>query len=205
MQWRRNGNPLQYSCLENPRDGGAWWAALYGVAQSWTRLKRLSSSSSSSRGGVFCGASWPDIRLFTRQVSWCRGKGEELKSPIDRILQGHTVSQPFLEPEYSQLRISLDSQSIQASYQTDGETWSEGRISVLRVGLRFKSTWIPQPPLKDSLGQTLCDHLPCLWRVLHLSGAFHTLSGKREGSAPLGWGELIFQVRVFLSLWVPPP
>ena len=31
-----NGNPLQYSCLENPRDGGAWWAAVYGVAQSWT-------------------------------------------------------------------------------------------------------------------------------------------------------------------------
>ena len=42
-----NGNPLQYSCLENPRDGGAWWAAFYGVAQSRTRLKRLSSSSSS--------------------------------------------------------------------------------------------------------------------------------------------------------------
>ena len=42
-----NGNPLQGSCLENPRDGGAWWAAVYGVAQSWTRLKQLSSSSSS--------------------------------------------------------------------------------------------------------------------------------------------------------------
>ena len=41
------GNPLQCSCLENPRDGGAWWAAVYGVAQSRTRLKRLSSSSSS--------------------------------------------------------------------------------------------------------------------------------------------------------------
>ena len=41
-----NGNPLQCSCLENPRDGGAWWAAVYGVSQSWTRLKRLSSSSS---------------------------------------------------------------------------------------------------------------------------------------------------------------
>ena len=41
-------DPLQYFCLENPRDGGAWWAAVYGVAQSRTRLKRLSSSSSSS-------------------------------------------------------------------------------------------------------------------------------------------------------------
>ena len=42
-----NGNPLQCSCLENPRDGGAWWAAVSGVAQSRTWLKRLSSSSSS--------------------------------------------------------------------------------------------------------------------------------------------------------------
>ena len=42
-----NGNPLQFSCLENPRDGGASWAAVDGVAQSWTRLRRLSSSSSS--------------------------------------------------------------------------------------------------------------------------------------------------------------
>ena len=43
-----NGNPLQCSCLESPRDGGAWWAAVYGVSQSRTRLKRLSSSSSST-------------------------------------------------------------------------------------------------------------------------------------------------------------
>ena len=42
-----NGNPLQCSCLENPRDGGASWVAIYGVAQSWTQLKQLSSSSSS--------------------------------------------------------------------------------------------------------------------------------------------------------------
>ena len=47
-----NGNPLQCSCLENPRDGGAWWAAISGVTQSRTWLKRLSSSSSSP-------AHWP--------------------------------------------------------------------------------------------------------------------------------------------------
>ena len=40
-----NGNPLQCSCLENPRNGGVWWAAVYGVAQSWAGLKWLSSSS----------------------------------------------------------------------------------------------------------------------------------------------------------------
>ena len=43
-----NGNPLRCSCLENPRDGGAWWATVYGVTQSQTRLKGLSSSSSSN-------------------------------------------------------------------------------------------------------------------------------------------------------------
>ena len=42
-----NGNPLQCCCLENLRDGGAWWAAVYGIAQSWTQPTRLSSSSSS--------------------------------------------------------------------------------------------------------------------------------------------------------------
>ena len=43
-----DGNPLQCSCLENPSDGGAWWAAVYGVAQSQTRLKRLGGGSSVS-------------------------------------------------------------------------------------------------------------------------------------------------------------
>ena len=47
MHWKKKWQPLQCSCLENPRDGGAWWAAVYGVAQSRTRLKRLSSSSGS--------------------------------------------------------------------------------------------------------------------------------------------------------------
>ena len=49
-----NGNPLQCSCLENPRDGGAWWADVYGVTQSRTQLKRLSSSSRlSTKPGIF--------------------------------------------------------------------------------------------------------------------------------------------------------
>ena len=53
-----NGNPLQYSCLENPRDRGAWWAAVYGVAQSRTRLKRLSSSSIAFIINLFWGLWW---------------------------------------------------------------------------------------------------------------------------------------------------
>ena len=55
-----NGNPLQCSCLENLRDREAWWAAVYGVAQSRTRLKRFSSSSSSSNLGA----------TITLQVGW---------------------------------------------------------------------------------------------------------------------------------------
>ena len=51
-----NGNPLQWSCLENPRDAGAWWAAVYGVSQSRTRLKRLSSSSSAGDLGSVPGS-----------------------------------------------------------------------------------------------------------------------------------------------------
>ena len=54
-----NGNPLQCSCLENPRDGGAWWAAVSRVAQSQTQLKQLSSSSSSS-----------NIFLVTTTICW---------------------------------------------------------------------------------------------------------------------------------------
>ena len=76
-----NGNPLQCSCLENPRDGGAWWAAVYGGAQGRTWLKWLSSSSSSigdltpcsSAGLLTCGpwAPAPALlgKLFEKQTA----------------------------------------------------------------------------------------------------------------------------------------
>ena len=73
-----NGNPPECSCLENPRDGGAWWAAIYGVARSRTRLKRLSSSSSSTMifanvvtgGGPDVMCSWPvSINLVKKEQS----------------------------------------------------------------------------------------------------------------------------------------
>ena len=57
-----NGNPLQCSCLENPRDWGAWWAAIYGVVQNRTQLKWLSSSSSK-------GLTWSDIKFLLLQFS----------------------------------------------------------------------------------------------------------------------------------------
>ena len=72
-----NGNPLQGSCLENPRDWGAWWAAVYGVAQSRTRLKWLSSSSSSSLIPEFMTL---DIHLCCLSVCWERIKLNSFKS-----------------------------------------------------------------------------------------------------------------------------
>ena len=64
-----NGNPLQCSCLENPRDGGAWRAFVYGVAQSRTRLKRLSSSSSSSAWSKPICTLFPTV--FAQLTSMC--------------------------------------------------------------------------------------------------------------------------------------
>ena len=73
-----NGNPLQYFCLENPREGGAWWAAVYGVAQSQTRLKRLSSSGSSLKPGP----AKPRSQLGAKfQAGSCEGKGLTPFSP----------------------------------------------------------------------------------------------------------------------------
>ena len=84
-----NGNPLQCSCLENPRDGGVWWAAVYGVAQSQTRLKRLSSSSSSmkteygrshtfTRGmGLLLGMKDKVGTEESERIFWVRMKGKE--------------------------------------------------------------------------------------------------------------------------------
>ena len=66
-----NGNPLQCSCLENPRDRGAWWTAVYGVAQSRTQLRPLSSSSSSSRPLFLLCYVLLCFPLFTWQISYC--------------------------------------------------------------------------------------------------------------------------------------
>ena len=63
MRGEGNGNPLQCSCLENPRDGGAWWAAVYGVAQSRTRLKRLSSNTSKVAAVLLMGQEITNLKI----------------------------------------------------------------------------------------------------------------------------------------------
>ena len=80
-----NGNPLQCSCLENPRDRGAWWAAGYGVAQSRTRLKRLSSSSSNKLEQVFALRS----SNFTVKYTTDETLAHVYKKPRQKCLQQH--------------------------------------------------------------------------------------------------------------------
>ena len=68
-----NGNPLQCSCLENPRDGGAWWAAVYGVTQGWTQLKWFSSSSSwilEEEYCQFCFVSIIHLENYKKKKKW---------------------------------------------------------------------------------------------------------------------------------------
>ena len=85
-----NGNPLQCSCLENPRDEGGWWAAIYGVAQSRIWLKRLSSSSSSMRMwdrryiGNLCAllCEWKILlkKIVLIKSEWEKRKGKQMRS-----------------------------------------------------------------------------------------------------------------------------
>ena len=84
-----NGNPLQCSCLENPRDGKAWWAAVCGVTQSQTWLKWLSSSSSSQSYGFSSGHVWMwelDCEGSWAPKNWCFWTvvlEKTLESPLD--------------------------------------------------------------------------------------------------------------------------
>ena len=98
-----NGNPLQYSCLENPREGGTWWAAVYGVAQSRTRLKRLSSSSSSSSSRL----QQTSESLGSGGESWSEA-GEEGEGEEGCVKMQTVVAPPpgFMIPRRSQMRSS---------------------------------------------------------------------------------------------------
>ena len=106
-----NGNPLQCSCLEDPRDRGAWWAAVYGVAQSRTRLKRLSSSSSSALWGL----------LLLLVTLLCPALGDPMDcSPPGSFVHGifqarllEWIAIPFSRG-FSWCRIRLESPALQA-------------------------------------------------------------------------------------------
>ena len=87
-----NGNPLQYSYLENPRDRGAWWAAVYGVAQSRTQLERLSSSSSSMYPQGFLAYNLDLGLVLPPKVSWLGRGGSPSLSGSQTTTMRHPVS-----------------------------------------------------------------------------------------------------------------
>ena len=98
-----NGNPLQCSCLEKPRDGGAWWAAIYGVAQSQTRLKWLNSSSS----GFSSGARAAEHAGFSSSAAACGILVPRLGTePASPTLQGRfsTTEPPGESPQHQFFR-----------------------------------------------------------------------------------------------------
>ena len=108
-----NGNPLQCSCLENPRDGGAWWAAVHGVAQSWTWLKRLSSSSSSSMGLVF---------IMLSEIN------QTEKDKYHILLLAHGILKKWYKWTY--LQTETDSQTEKKFVVIRGERWGKDRLGV---------------------------------------------------------------------------
>ena len=91
-----NGNPLQCSCLENPRDGGAWWAAVSGVAQSRTRPTWLSSSSSSSSGELYNVVGTDSVRSprQDRQIQDQVGADQQILEMMWRYCKGWGVVSP---------------------------------------------------------------------------------------------------------------
>ena len=102
MHWEGNGNPLQCSCLENPRDGGAWWAAIYGVTQSWTQLKWLSSSSIPL-------LEWPKFKILkTSNPGKIWSNRNSHSSPVG--MQNHTATLVDSLIVYFRTKCTLDSQ-----------------------------------------------------------------------------------------------
>ena len=101
-----NGNPLQYSCLENPRDGGASWAAVYRVAQSQTQLKQLSSSSSLSPEPVFSSVQFSHL-VVSDSVQPHGQQPTKLLCPQDSLGKNTGVGCHFLPEEISSLFHSI--------------------------------------------------------------------------------------------------
>ena len=119
-----NGNPLQCSCLENPRDGGAWWAAVYGVTQSRTRLKWLSSACMLSSVWLFA-TLWSAARQaplsmgFSRQEYW---RGLPFPSPGDLPDPGIKPKSPALQVDSLPLRKPIQHNSCNTCYSLE-EGW----------------------------------------------------------------------------------
>jgi len=135
-----NGNPLQYSCLENPRDGGAWWAAVYGVTQSRTRLKRLSSSSSSVVWEI-CEFYYMCVRsTFTEQILDIRIYFRAHLSSNQKDCFYYTRDPT---PYIKVLRMKLAKRLYVGAVQTCRRTGVGAKVSLNTVAPQIVSFWGP--------------------------------------------------------------
>ena len=142
-----NGNPLQCSCLENPRDGGAWWAAIYGVMQSQTRLKWLSSSSSSNlTSGLF-------LKVLI-QTFWLKGRNSEVSPTRGNALHlfPHHVNPLISRHSGSKLSLVLGCSRSSLSWDR-----AEGRKEENRSGWwsPLDIEWVSQTQKLTEPGQLL--------------------------------------------------
>ena len=144
-----NGNPLQCSCLENPRDRGAWWAAVYGVAQSQTRLTWLNTSR----------RVWQSVLGNTLQYSYL-----ENPPPWQRNLTGHSLQSrkeldiTLSDPAYIDTRLFFfacgSSASVRVEHEGGAAAWLAGTLAVPSVqghGLSLLQELWPYQSLFSSL------------------------------------------------------
>ena len=164
-----NGTPLQCSYLKNPRDGGAWWASVYGVAQSRTRLKRLSSSSSSIhqvRGGVGVpwAVLWPQALVHNHNLILPPKAG----CPRDRWRSSHTWAFRHLwqEAKTGQL-LNVQLGRKQHKEREADQLWTRIDCDKTAVGVPSeycleKGSWLRNEGTLESMVSRLWVHPLCL-------------------------------------------
>ena len=133
MHWRRKRNPLQCSCLENPRDRGAWWAVVYGVAQSQTQLKWLSSSSSKPQMGFPSGLEGKESACNAGDLGSIPGRRQWQPTPV-------------LLPGKSHGPRSLAGYSLRGRKESDMTEWLHFHFQAPNMKIWLK------PPLRTSQG-----------------------------------------------------
>ena len=205
-----NGNPLQCSCLENPRDGGAWWAALSGVAQSRTRLKRLSSSSSSIL--YWCSSFW--LTSLNMIISAAAAKslqscatlcdptdGTPSGSPVPGILQARILEWVAISfSNAGKWKVKVKSLS---RVRLPATPWTAAHQAPLSMGFSRQEYWsgwlLPSPgelpdPEREPRSPTLqADSLPA------------EPPGKPSFEVNQGgnvWSKILWNIFVALSNWV---
>ena len=149
-----NGTPLQYSCLENPMDGGAWWAAIYGVTQSWTRLKRLSSSMHIFKDTIRMpdkkGSAAAAKLLLSDSMRPHRWQPTRLFCPWDSPGKNTGVGGCHFLPQCTKVKSESE---VAQLYQTPSDPWTAAHQAPPSMGFSRQEYWsgLPLPSPKKAL------------------------------------------------------